>query len=310
MSKVISAIVGGESSIAKVYTEAQLAEIAELTDVQPLSDKTEVIFSTWGMICPSEEEIATKYPSLKAVFYAAGATDAFAKPFLARGVRILSAWKMNAIPVADCTFSMILLGLKNWFRLSRAYKAPGAVKQDEAGPGIYKETVALIGNGAIATRVSNMIAANCDLTVKMLPSWPVLDADALADAFKTAQVVSNHLPNVDNLVGVLDGKLFASMRPNAVFINTGRGRQVNEPEMIEVLKARPDISVLLDVMYPEPPVEGSPLYSLPNVWLTPHIAGSLHNEVHRMSDCMISEFKKYIKGEPSDNEIKPENLFQ
>jgi phosphoglycerate dehydrogenase-like enzyme len=58
-------------------------------------------------------------------------------------------------------------------------------------------------------------------------------------------VVSNHLPNLPNLQQVLDGKLFASMRPDATFINTGRGAQVHEADLISVLKLRPDITALL-----------------------------------------------------------------
>jgi phosphoglycerate dehydrogenase-like enzyme len=86
------------------------------------------------------------------------------------------------------------------------------------------------------------------------------------------------------------------MRHGATFINTGRGAQVNEADMIDVLKARPDLTALLDVTFPEPPVEGSELYTLPNVKLSSHIAGSLNDEVHRMSEYMIDEFKRFISG--------------
>ena len=102
-------------------------------------------------------------------------------------------------------------------------------------------------------------------------------------------------------IGVLNGALFERMRPNAVFINTGRGRQVNEPEMIRVLKERPDLTALLDVTYPEPPVPGSELYTLPNVHLSPHIAGSMNDEVRRMAVSAIDEFKRYRDGQPLQN---------
>jgi phosphoglycerate dehydrogenase-like enzyme len=110
-------------------------------------------------------------------------------------------------------------------------------------------------------------------------------------------------------VGVLDGKLFASMREGAVFINTGRGRQVNEAELIEVLKKRPDLTALLDVTYPEPPENGSELYTLPNVFLSPHIAGSLNDEVHRMADYMIAEYKRFANGEATQYEVRESMLI-
>ena len=66
------------------------------------------------------------------------------------------------------------------------------------------------------------------------------------------------------------------------------------PKLVEVLKSRPDIVALLDVTSPEPPVEGSELFALPNCILTPHIAGSLGNEVHRMSEYILDEFLSFV----------------
>ena len=83
------------------------------------------------------------------------------------------------------------------------------------------------------------------------------------------------------------------------FINTGRGAQVNEPDLIRFLAERPDVTALLDVTYPEPPAKDSPLFDLENVILTPHIAGSMGNEVWRMAEYMLKEFRCYISGEPT-----------
>jgi phosphoglycerate dehydrogenase-like enzyme len=95
---------------------------------------------------------------------------------------------------------------------------------------------------------------------------------------------------------MIDGRLLAQMNPGAVFLNTARGEVVNEPEMIAVLTRRPDLHAVLDVTAPEPPVPGSPLYTLPNVVLTPHIAGSVGNECLRMGHAMVDEFERYVTG--------------
>ena len=68
--------------------------------------------------------------------------------------------------------------------------------------------------------------------------------------------------------------------------------------MIAVLRARPDIQAVLDVTHPEPPDAGSPLYSLPNVVLTPHIAGSMEGECRRMGRYMVDELRRFVTGEP------------
>lgn len=70
------------------------------------------------------------------------------------------------------------------------------------------------------------------------------------------------------------------MRQGATFINTGRGAQVDEAGLIEVFKRRPDLTALLDITCPEPPEDGSELYTLPNIHLSSHIAGSKNDEVH------------------------------
>jgi phosphoglycerate dehydrogenase-like enzyme len=93
------------------------------------------------------------------------------------------------------------------------------------------------------------------------------------------------------------------MRPNATFINTGRGAQVVESELIATLQARPDLTALLDVTFPEPPEADSPFYTLPNVQLSTHIAGSIGNEVVRMADYMIEEFNLVRENQPVRFEV-------
>jgi phosphoglycerate dehydrogenase-like enzyme len=91
---------------------------------------------------------------------------------------------------------------------------------------------------------------------------------------------------------------FARMKQGATFINTSRGAIVNERDLIGVLTERPDLFALLDVTWPEPPVAGSPFYDLPNVVLTPHLAGSLGNECHRMAQYMIEEADRVLANQP------------
>ena len=68
-------------------------------------------------------------------------------------------------------------------------------------------------------------------------------------------------------------------------------------QMIEVLQKRSDLTAVLDVTHPEPPPEGSPLYTLPNVVLTPHIAGSMDAECRRMGQYALEECRRYLAGE-------------
>lgn len=306
------------NTIEMVYGEERLNQIAALCDLDrtvvtaAALDKTDlsnvdIIFSTWGMICFSDEQL-DRMPKLKAVFYAAGATDYFSRPLLKRGIQVISAWKANAVPVAEFTTAQIILGLKNYFNISRDLKCKANWNQKRAGCGSYGETVALLGAGAISTHVQELLKSY-NLNVIVIPSHPERRTISLEEAFRTAKVVSSHLPDRDDNVGVLNGKLFSSMREDAVFINTGRGRQINEDELCDVMEKRPDLTALLDVTYPEPPEDSSRLYSLPNVYLTPHIAGSLNDEYKRMADFVIGDMQRYLKGEAMKYVVSEEMLL-
>lgn len=318
MKKPAAAFIGRDSSkILAVYGKQRMDLIASMTELYPeiitennldsadLSS-TECLFSTWGMPELTESQL-DRMPNLKALFYAAGATDAFCRPLLARGIHVISAWRANAIPVAEFTVSQIILGLKNYFQQTRNLHERSAWKVN-AGPGAYGKTVALLGAGMISSHVQELLKS-CDLNVIVIPSRKEHRTISLEEAFACSQVVSNHFPNRDDNVGVLNGKMFASMPRNGVFINTGRGRQVNEAELCEVLRARPDLTALLDVTYPEPPMEDSPLYKLPNVFLSPHIAGSLNDEWGRMADYVIEDFKRYLAGEEFRHEVNESMLI-
>lgn len=278
----------------------------------------EIIFSTWGMPKLTEEEIARCLPRLKCVFYGAGSVQGFARPFLARGVKVFSAWAANAVPVAEMTVAQILLANKGYYLTSRLYRAEGQCAAKEAFArcnGNYGETVGIIGAGMIGKLVISMLKAYKLKVLVFDPFLPDEKAAALgvekcdlSTLFARAFVVSNHLANNAQTQGMLHYGLFASMRENAVFINTGRGAQVVEADLARVLSERPDLTALLDVTSPEPPVEGHPFYTLPNCLLTPHIAGSAGDEVARMGTFMLEECRAYLAGEPCRYEISEEML--
>ena len=291
---------------------------ADVLSAKNLFCDVEFIFSTWGMPIFSETEIEKCFPRLLCVFYAAGSVQAFARPFLKKGVKVFSAWAANAVPVAEMTVAEIVLANKGFFASSRLCKAE---KREKAGEffrkcrGNYGETVGIIGAGMIGRLVTKMLASY-DLNVIVFdPFLSDSEADLLGvrkcsldEIFETAFVVSNHLANNKETRGMLNYRLFSKMRENAVFINTGRGAQVVESDLCRILSERPDLSALLDVTDPEPSVAGHPFYSLPNCILTPHIAGSAGNEVARMGQYMQAECEAFLKNEATHYEVTEKML--
>jgi len=271
---------------------------------------TQVIFSTWGMPVLTDEEIGRVFPRLQAVFYAAGTVQAFARPFLRRGVRVFSAWAANGLPVAEYTVAQILLANKGFFAAMRYTDKASAHALAQRYPGNFHSRVGILGAGMIGKTVIRLLKS---YELEVLVFDPFLSEAAagelgvektgLEEVFSRCNVVSNHLANNEQTKGMLGGQLFAKMLPYATFLNTGRGAQVVEQELIQCLRARPDLTAILDVTSPEPPVAGSPLYSLPNCILTPHIAGSTGNEVRRMGQYMQAEYRRFAAGEPVRYEV-------
>lgn len=301
-----------EETRGVVYSRAEvLADPSAFADV-------EFIFSTWGMPAFTEEEIGLCFPNLKCLFYAAGTVQKFARPFLCRGVKVFSAWAANAVPVAEMTVAEIVLANKGYFLTSRLYRTKGNGEAKAAFAkcnGNYGETVGIIGAGMIGKLVIQMLRSYRLQVLVFDPFLPDEQATALGvekcdlpTLFSRAFVVSNHLANNEQTKGMLTYDLFCRMRENAVFINTGRGAQVVEDDLVRILRERPDLTALLDVTYPEPPVKDHPFYTLPNCILTPHIAGSAGDEVRRMGEYMLREYQCYLTGAPCAYEVTEKML--
>ena len=274
---------------------------------------TEVLFSTWGMPAFTEEEIRTYLPALRCVFYAAGTVQGFARPFLQCGVRVFSARAANAVPVAEYTVAQIVLAGKDFFCQSRLLANGGrdaAAARRGTHIGNYRKRVGLIGCGTIGTLVAQRLQAY-DMEVLVYDPYLSVDRAAqlrvtpcsLETLFSSCAVVSNHLPNTEKTRGMLRYAHFASMPPYATFLNTGRGAQVEEDGLVKALTERPDLTAVLDVTDPEPSPAGHPFYTLANCFLTPHIAGSLGNEVIRMAEYMLEEYERYQSGQDCPHEV-------
>jgi len=309
-----------------IYGPDEEREIAELVDVfappqsrlvatenPQLLAKAEVIVSGWGGPL-LDESFLNAAPKLQAVFYGAGATGHILTPAVwERGIKLTSAVSINAVPVAEYTLATILFSLKHGWRLVRETRERRSFAARDNVPGCYGTIVGLVSLGAIARHVVRMLKP---FDLKILVYDPFLSESAakllgvekssLGDLFRRADVVSLHAPHLPETTGMITGAHLASMKSGSTFINTARGAVVQETQMIEVLSRRPDLQAVLDVTTTDPTEPESPLYDLPNVVLTPHMAGSVGPECRRMGRFMIDELKRYLAGEPLQGEVTRE----
>ena len=317
-----------EATVRRVFAERQRERLSRLAEIDGAVygaqavcgggfEDAEVAFSTWGMPELSAEEIAKYLPSLKEVYYAAGSVQSFARPFLERGIRVFSAWQANAVPVARYTVAQILLAVKGYFRVQPAcrYSRQAAHELFDRYPGSYEVRVGLLGCGAIGRRVAQLLAG---MDMEILVYDPFLSEAQAAElgvrkaemdeVFATCEVVSNHLANLPETVGIIKREHLLSMPPYSTFINTGRGPQLSEQDLFDMLSQDTTRTALLDVMTEEGQSVSKPLNQLENCLITPHIAGSSGREVRRMADYMLDAFEKVRAGEPCSYEVSLDML--
>ncbi len=309
------------SNIDRVYAACQRAAVQERVELLPgvfedLSDSAlrdvEAIFSTWGMPETTEEEIKACLPRLKYVFYAAGSVQRFARPFLKSGVRVFSAWQANGVAVAQYTFAQIELALKGYFPTQAAMHTGRAQARAvfEHYAGAFDVKVGLLGCGAIGSLVAEMLK---QLDVEVLVFDPFLTEEkaeklhvrktSMEEVFALCNVVSNHLANLPATVGIIRREHLLCMKPYSTFINTGRGAQLNETDLYDMLTQDGTRCALLDVLIDERHTDENRLHTLPNCFITPHIAGSSGLEVRRMAQYMIDAFDCVQAGKPSSCEV-------
>ena len=281
-----------------------------------------IIFSTWGMPVYTEEEIRAIFPNLKVVFYGAGSVQAFARPFISCGIQVVSAWAANAIPVAEFALSQIILANKGFFLTQKTMREDGYIAARELTNkhfrGTFDCTLGIIGAGMIGRKLIELLKA-CNMRMRILVFDPFLPPEALKvldgvklcsleTLFEESQVISNHLADNPQTVGMLNYELFKRMASAAVFINTGRGAQVVEADLIRALNEQPMRTALLDVTAPEPPVDGHPFYTMPNVFLSSHISGSIGDETGRLGEYMLDELTLYLNGQNFKYEVTADML--
>ncbi|MGQ4486710.1 hydroxyacid dehydrogenase [Streptomyces sp. SAS_281] len=279
--------------------------------------EAEVLFTCWGAT-PLTEPVLAAAPRLKAVVHAAGSvkhhiTDAC----WARGLAVSSAAGANALPVAEYTLATILLANKRVPHSAQVYREVRADHDWRAeldGAGNYRRTVGIVGASRIGRRVIELLRP-FDLAVLLYDPFVTPEEAArlgvepatLDELCARADVVSVHAPQLPGTHHMIGARQLSLMRTGSTLINTARGSLIDEAALLrELVPGR--LHAVLDVTDPELPPGDSPLYDLPNVLLTPHVAGSLGNELHRMTDHALDELERYVQGRPFAEPVHPSVL--
>jgi phosphoglycerate dehydrogenase-like enzyme len=306
---------------------ARLAVIAEVRDPEPLARfdepraetllrEAEILLTGWGS--PRvDAAVLARAPRLRAIVHAAGTVKGHVDPACFARVRVVSAASANAVPVAEFTVAAILLAGKRAFRLSRRYRELRGFRLwwNEVPPiGNYRKVVGVVG----ASRIGRLVLERlCAFDLELLLHDPTLGADAaralgaepveLDALLERSDVVTLHAPSLAETRHLLDARRLALLRDGAVLVNTARGALVDGAALAAEL-ASGRIDAVIDTTEPEVLPADSPLWDLPNVFLTPHIAGAMGTETRRLAALALDEIERLARGDPLAHEVRLEDL--
>jgi len=305
----------------------KLDEVCTLIAPQPFANieslarhlgQIEVLITSWG--CPRiDETTLDMLPRLQLIAHLAGSVKGFIdEAAWRRGIKVINAVAANAVPVAEYTLGAILFANKKLFQFHRLYtehqdhQVPWDLDTDSIGN--YGKTIGIIGASHVGRLVIEYLQP-FDLRVLLYDPYATpLEARqwgttkvGLTELLSQADVVSVHAPLLPDTRGMLGVRELALLRDGAVIINTARGAII-DPAALHTELVRGRLSAVLDTTEPEVLPADHPFYRLPNVYLTPHIAGSMGNETQRLTDYIVAELDRFHRGMRLHHQVKREHL--
>ncbi|HEV2215195.1 MAG TPA: 2-hydroxyacid dehydrogenase, partial [Terracidiphilus sp.] len=247
-------------------------------------------------------------------------------PLVGQHVTICNARGAHNVCTAEWTLAAILSMLKYFpmyydiqreGRWKRRFEAPphyAAITGDKRPwypPVMLEEltgkTVLLVGYGSIGKEIERMLAPFHVDVLRVARSartepvvHPVSELDSL---LSRAEVVVLILPSTDESRGLIGSRQFMLMQQGALLVNAARGPIVQTDALVEALQSG-RVRAAIDVTDPEPLPDGHPLWSCPNLMITPHIGGSSPQFAPRALRTAANELRRYINGEPLHNVVQ------
>ncbi len=237
---------------------------------------------------PFDADVLAQAPRLRVIARVGVGTDSIdVETATRRGIAVCTTPGVNAASTADHAVALMLAALRRVPEHDRAVRQGAWSRTGAATPWeLSGATVGLVGYGAIGRLVHRRLSG---FAVRVLVCDPAAAAPAsgarrvdLEPLLRDSDVVSLHLPLEAGTRGLLDRARLACLKPGAVLVNTARGGLVDEEALADALQSGAIRAAALDVFTEEPP-SSSRLLTLPNVVLTPHVAGLSDRSVREMT---------------------------
>lgn len=266
-----------------------------------------------------EESVLSSLPNLRWVQALSAGVDHLPLAYIRRkGIRLTNAKGIHQIQMSE--FAMLLM--LQWARradmhfLNQVDKVWG--KRVPSGE-LFGQTVGILGSGSIGQAIAAKASAFGMRTLgynksgRHIPGFDEImtGPDGLRELLSQSDFVIMLLPATAGTKHFLGMEQFKLMKPSACFINLARGSVVHEEELIAALRSGVIAGAALDVFEKEPLPPESPLWELPNVILTPHVAGASPQYMTRSANIVFENIRRCLRGdqEPLLNEINLEEGY-
>ena len=257
-----------------------------------------------------KNELIAGAGKLKFIQSISSGMDQYSKEQLAaKGVRLASAAGVNARAVAEHALALILAVARRLpeardnqhKKMWRGMLGDLSQREDELGG----KTLLIVGMGRIGSHLAKLAKA-FDMKVLGIRRDPAQGANGADSIHGMAELVKL-VPQADvvaltcaltpETTGLMSAAAFAAMRPSAVFVNVARGKVADEAALIKTLQANRIWAAAIDVTADEPLPAGSPLWSMPNVFITPHTAGETRAYEDNVLDILLENLDRLWRGE-------------
>ncbi|GAA5206145.1 hydroxyacid dehydrogenase [Microbacterium kyungheense] len=304
-------------STVRLAQPARLEELGSEEAITRLHD-IEILVTGWGTPRLGPDVIAAA-PRLRAVVHAGGSVKGHvSQEFWDAGVLVTSAAEANAVPVAEFTVATILLEGKRAARYAEGYAQERTIDgrwRDRIAPTVnFGGTVGIVGLSRVGRRVAALLR---QFDLEVLASDPLVDARQAAllgaelvdldDLLRRSDIVTLHAPELPETRHLLDARRLSLLREGAVVVNTARGPLIDGEALVARCRAGV-LRAILDVTDPEPLPPDSVLFTTPGVVLTPHIAGAMDAETHRLADAVLDELERIAQGRPPRHPVDRRSL--
>ena len=249
-------------------------------------------------------DVIAAAPKLKVIARAGvGLDNIDIKAADAAGVVVVAGLGANAVSVGELTLGLALALLRNVPGHDVATRDGGWVRTP--GRELSGLTWGLLGCGATGLATAKLLQGfGCsvigyDPYAKNLSN---IELTTFEDVLKRSDVVSIHMPSTAETNGSINATSLALMKSDAIIVNVGRGEVINEADLMAALKAKTIAGAALDVRTQEPPVKGE-MESIPNLILTPHVAGITKESQLRINQILTSNIELILNSKPATHAV-------